>query len=199
MMKKHPQSLSSQSVSMLHNPIWNCCPRASQCPHRSRAEIKYQPKNDHVETWTFFYLRRLLLFARLSYYFVPCVRLTKSSTLLLIRFPVSTQQVSIWSLKILLIYFFQNGHLWNSVMPSNDDPDDQLLKSWNSAARKRAMVCIDAIFDRNCESGKLFEGNLEMNGLFIFCSTLKALRWAMKCFGFIILINTLDTTLIRPD
>ena len=84
-------------------------------------------------------------------------------------------------------------------MPSNDDPDDQLLKSWNSAARKRAMVCIDAIFDRNCESGKLFEGNLEMNGLFIFCSTFKALRWAMKCFGFIILINTLDTTLIRPD
>ena len=47
--------------------------------------------------------------------------------------------------------------------------------------------------------GKLFEGNLEMNGLFIFCSTLKAWRWAMKCFGFIILINTLDTTLIRPD
>ena len=84
-------------------------------------------------------------------------------------------------------------------VPYNDDHNDQLLKSWNSAARKRAMVCIDVIFDRNCESGKLFEGNLEMNGLFIFCSTLKALRWAMKCFGFIILINTLDTTLIRPD
>ena len=77
------------------------------------------------------------------------------STLLSIRFPVSTQQVSIWSLKILLIYFFQNGHLWNSVMPSNDDPDDQLLKSWNSAARKRAMVCIDVIIDRNCESGEI--------------------------------------------
>ena len=40
-------------------------------------------------------------------------------------------------------------------VPSNDDPDDQLLKSWNSTARKRAMVCIDVIFDRNCESGEI--------------------------------------------
>ena len=40
-------------------------------------------------------------------------------------------------------------------LPNNDDPDDQLLKSWNSAARKRAMVCIDVIIDRNCESGEI--------------------------------------------
>ena len=43
-----------------------------------------------METWIFFYLRRLLLFARLSYYFIPCLRLTKSSTLLSSRFPVSS-------------------------------------------------------------------------------------------------------------
>ena len=30
----------------------------------------------------------------LSYYFTPCLRLTKASTLLSTRFPVSTQQVS---------------------------------------------------------------------------------------------------------
>ena len=29
--------------------------------HCSRARIKYQPKNDYMETWTFFYLRRLFL------------------------------------------------------------------------------------------------------------------------------------------
>ena len=89
--------------------------RPGHHPHRSGAGIKYQPKNDYMETWTFFYLRRLLLFARLSYYFIPCLRLTKSSTILSTRFPVSTQQVSIWSLKMLLIYFFQNGHFWNVV------------------------------------------------------------------------------------
>ena len=86
-----------------------------QTTHRSGAGIKYQPENDYMETWTFFYLRRLSLFARLSYYFTPCLRLTKSSTLLPTQFPVSTQQVSIESLKMLLIYFSQNGHFWNGV------------------------------------------------------------------------------------
>ena len=45
-------------------------------------------------TWTF-YLRRLLLFARLSYYFIPCFRLTKSPTLLSAPLLSSTQQVSL--------------------------------------------------------------------------------------------------------
>ena len=92
---------------------------APRCPLTRGHTVPEQESNigkkmTTKETWTF-YLRRLLLFARLSYYFIPCLRLTKSSTLLLIRFPVSTQQVSIWSLKMLLIYFFQKGHFWNGV------------------------------------------------------------------------------------
>ena len=43
-------------------------------------ELNISQKMTTKETWTF-YLRQLLLFIRLSYYFVPCVRLTKSSTL----------------------------------------------------------------------------------------------------------------------
>ena len=53
-------------------------------------------------------------------------------------------------------------------VPSNDDPDDQLLKSWNSAARKRAMVCIDVIFDRNCESGEIIWGQFGNEWTFHF-------------------------------
>ena len=85
-------------------------------PHRSGsgAGIKYQQKMTTIETWTF-YLRRLFLFARLSYYFIAVLRLTKSSTLLSAPVLASTQQVSIWSLKMLLIYFSQNGHFWNGV------------------------------------------------------------------------------------
>ena len=49
--------------------------------HRSGAGIKNQQKNDHMQTWTF-YLRQLSLFARLSYYFIAVLGLTKSSTLL---------------------------------------------------------------------------------------------------------------------
>ena len=44
-------------------------------------ELKISKKNDHMETWTF-YLRQLSLFARLSYYFIAVLGLTKSSTLL---------------------------------------------------------------------------------------------------------------------
>ena len=46
------------------------------------------------ETWTF-YLRRLFLFARLSYFFIAVLMLTKSSTLLSAPVFASTQQVSI--------------------------------------------------------------------------------------------------------
>ena len=53
-------------------------------------------------------------------------------------------------------------------VPSNDDPDDQLLKAWNSAARKRAMVCIDVIIDRNCESGEIIWGQFGNEWTFHF-------------------------------
>ena len=49
--------------------------------HRSGAGIKCQQKMTTMETWTF-YSRQLFLFARLSYYFIAVLRLTKSSTLL---------------------------------------------------------------------------------------------------------------------
>ena len=72
--------------------------RNSVCPapssNRSGAGIIYQQKMTTTETWTF-YLRRLLIFVRLSYYLMPCLRLTKSSTILLAHLLASTQQVSL--------------------------------------------------------------------------------------------------------
>ena len=101
--------------------------------HRSRAGIKYQ------QTWTF-YLRRLFLFARLSYYFIAVLRLTKSSTLLSTPVLSSTQQVSIWSLKMLLIYFSQNGHFWNGVGSANNisqsHPQESTEQSTGSCDKK---------------------------------------------------------------
>ena len=44
-------------------------------------ELNISKKMTTMETWTF-YSRRLFLFARLSYYFIAVLRLTKSSTLL---------------------------------------------------------------------------------------------------------------------
>ena len=59
---------------------------APRCPLTRGHTVPEQESNigkkmTTKETWTF-YLRRLLLFARLSYYFIPCLRLTKLSTLL---------------------------------------------------------------------------------------------------------------------
>ena len=66
------------------------------------------------KTWTF-YLRRLLLFVRLSYYFNTMSQAQKSSTILSAHLLASTQQVSLVVIKMLLIYFSQNGHFWNGV------------------------------------------------------------------------------------
>ena len=57
------------------------------------------------ETWTF-YLRRLLLFSGLSYYFIPCLRLTKSSMLLSAPLLASTQQVSLVVIENVTDIFF---------------------------------------------------------------------------------------------
>ena len=55
-------------------------------------ELNISKKMTTMETWTF-YSRRLFLFARLSYYFIAVLRLTKSSTLLSALVLASTQQV----------------------------------------------------------------------------------------------------------
>ena len=57
-------------------------------------ELKISKNMTTMETWTF-YLRRLFLFARLSYYFIAVLRLTKSFMLLSAPVLASTQQVSI--------------------------------------------------------------------------------------------------------
>ena len=67
------------------------------------------------ETWTF-YLRRLLLFARLSYYFIPCLRLTNSPTLPSAPLLSSTQQVSLVVIENVTDIFSPNGHFWNGVL-----------------------------------------------------------------------------------
>ena len=56
-------------------------------------------------TWTFF-LRRLFLFARLSYYFIAVLRLTKLSMLLSAPVLASTQQVSIVIIENVTDIFF---------------------------------------------------------------------------------------------
>ena len=68
-----------------------------------------------METWTF-YLRRLFLFARLSFYFIAVLRLKKSSTLLLAPVLASTQHSS--HRKCYWYIFSQNGYFWNSVWPA---------------------------------------------------------------------------------
>ena len=57
------------------------------------------------ETWTFF-LRRLFLFARLSYYIIAVLRFTKSSTLLSAPVLASTQQVSLVVIENVTDIFF---------------------------------------------------------------------------------------------
>ena len=70
-----------------------------------RAGIKYQQKMTTKETWTF-YLRRLFLFARLSYYFIAVLRLTKLSMLLSAPILASTQKVSIVVIENVTDIFF---------------------------------------------------------------------------------------------
>ena len=78
--------------------------------HRPRSEIKYQPKNDRGKSLTFSFLkiiRRLLLFARLSYYFTPVLgsqSLPRSSRLPF--WPAGFILPPI--IENLLIYFFSN-------------------------------------------------------------------------------------------
>ena len=62
------------------------------------------------ETWTF-YFRPLPLFARLSYYFIPCLRLTKLSTLLPAPLLASTQQVSLVVIENVTDIFFSKWPL----------------------------------------------------------------------------------------
>ena len=57
-------------------------------------ELNISKKMTTKETWTF-YLRRLFLFARSSYYFIAILMLTKSSTLLSAPVLAGTQQVSL--------------------------------------------------------------------------------------------------------
>ena len=63
-------------------------------------ELNISKKMTTMETWTF-YSRRLFLFARLSYYFIAVLRLTKSSTLLSAPVLASTRQVSIVVIEIV--------------------------------------------------------------------------------------------------
>ena len=56
-------------------------------------------------TWTFF-LRRLFLFARLSYYIIAVLRFTKSSTLLSAPVLASTQQVPLVVIENVTDIFF---------------------------------------------------------------------------------------------
>ena len=68
------------------------------------------------ETWTF-YFRPLLLFARLSYYFIPCLRLTKSSTLLPAPLLASTKQVSLVVIENVTDIFFSKWPLLERCSP----------------------------------------------------------------------------------
>ena len=85
--------------------------------HRPRSEIKYQQKNLWGEVLNFSFLkiiRRLLLFARLSYYFTPYNRLTDYSQQVH-KLTKSSTLLSFWPagfilppiIENLLIYFFQ--------------------------------------------------------------------------------------------
>ena len=68
-------------------------------------ELNVSKKMTTMETWTF-YSRRLFLFARLSYYFIAVLRLTKSSTLLSAPVLASNRQVSIVVIENVTDIFF---------------------------------------------------------------------------------------------
>ena len=68
-------------------------------------ELNISKKMTTMETWTF-YSRRLFLFARLSYYFIAVLRLTKSSTLLSAPVLASTQQVPLVVIENVTDIFF---------------------------------------------------------------------------------------------
>ena len=99
--------------------------------HRPHSEIKYQQKNHWGEVLNFSFLkiiRRLLLFARLSYYFTPYNRLTDYS-LQVHKLTKSSTLLSFWPagfilppiIENLLIYFFPIWTLCLSIsetMPS---------------------------------------------------------------------------------
>ena len=83
---------------------------APRCPLTRGHTVPEQESNigkkmTTKETWTF-YLRRLLLFARLSYYFIPCLRLTNSPTLPSAPLLSSTQQVSLVVIEYVTDIFF---------------------------------------------------------------------------------------------
>ena len=67
-----------------------------------------------METWTF-YLRRLFLFARLSYCLIAVLRLTKSSTPLSAPVLASTQQVSIVVIENVTDIFFPKMGTFGTV------------------------------------------------------------------------------------
>ena len=82
-----------------------------------------------METWTFFYLRRLLLFARLSYYFSPVHTIYQAHRLLTSGLKAhKVVHASLGSrfgqqdlyfpilIEILMIYFFQYGSFGGGVL-----------------------------------------------------------------------------------
>ena len=91
--------------------------------HRSGAGIKYQQKMTTMETWTF-YSRQLFLFARLSYYFITVLRLTKSSTLLSAPVLASTRQVSIVVIENVTDIFFPK---WALLERCDNEVDKMLV------------------------------------------------------------------------
>ena len=102
-------------------------------------ELNISKKMTTMETWTF-YLRRLFIFARLSYYFIAVLRLTKLSTLLSAPVLASTQQVSIVVIEKLLIYFSQNGHFWNGV--TSTDFFAFCCENWHKRWMNRHLVSV---------------------------------------------------------
>ena len=97
------------------------------------------------ETWTF-YLRRLLLFARLSYYFIPCLRLTKSPTLPSAPLLYSTQQVSSVVIENVTDIFFPKWSFLERCGPGWPD-NERRPEEETAAGSVSCFVIIDFCFD----------------------------------------------------